>query len=96
MERCVYRIFVSGRVQGVCFRHNVSNFVKKRLKECRGYVKNLPDGRVEILILATEAELLTLEKFCQTSISLAEVKEFKFIEAQVDESSLGQSFIVSH
>ncbi len=96
MARAVYHIFVSGRVQGVCFRHNVSNFVSKRLPECKGYIKNLSDGRVEILISATEDELETIRSFCYKSIRLAKITEFDLKKAQVDESSLGQSFTISH
>jgi acylphosphatase len=40
-----YRFLVSGRVQGVWYRKFVSENAKKN--GFRGYVKNLPDGRVE-------------------------------------------------
>jgi len=45
MERA--RIFISGRVQGVLFR----DFTQKRASSLgvTGWVKNLPDGRVEVL-----------------------------------------------
>jgi len=39
------RIFISGRVQGVFFRHNTRK--KARELGINGWVKNLPDGRVE-------------------------------------------------
>jgi acylphosphatase len=40
-----YRFLVSGRVQGVWYRKFISENAKKN--GFRGYVKNLPDGRVE-------------------------------------------------
>jgi acylphosphatase len=40
-----YRFLVSGKVQGVWYRKFVSQNAKKH--RFKGYVKNLPDGRVE-------------------------------------------------
>ena len=40
-----YKFIISGRVQGVWYRKSVSD--KANLKGFCGYIKNLPDGRVE-------------------------------------------------
>jgi acylphosphatase len=40
-----YKFLVSGKVQGVWYRKFVSQNAKKH--SFKGYVKNLPDGRVE-------------------------------------------------
>ncbi|HTS95468.1 MAG TPA: acylphosphatase [Streptosporangiaceae bacterium] len=40
-----YRVLVSGRVQGVCFRDNCWRLAVER--GVGGWVRNLPDGRVE-------------------------------------------------
>ena len=40
-----YKFLVSGKVQGVWYRKYVSENAKKH--GFRGYIKNLPDGRVE-------------------------------------------------
>ena len=40
-----YRFLVSGKVQGVWYRKYVSENAKKH--GFKGYIKNLPDGRVE-------------------------------------------------
>ncbi|GAX88258.1 acylphosphatase [Lebetimonas natsushimae] len=40
-----YKFLVSGKVQGVWYRRFVSENAKKR--GFKGYVKNLPDGKVE-------------------------------------------------
>jgi acylphosphatase len=40
-----YKFLISGMVQGVWYRKFVSQKAKKR--GFKGYVKNLPDGRVE-------------------------------------------------
>lgn len=52
------KIYVSGVVQGVGYRY----FTKQRANELgvKGYVMNLPDGRV---LVVAEAEANTLEKF---------------------------------
>ena len=42
-----YRFLVSGKVQGVWYRKFVSQNAKKH--NFKGYVKNLPDGRVEVV-----------------------------------------------
>lgn len=48
-------IFIEGRVQGVGFRH----FTKTRAQKvgAQGWVKNLPDGRVEAVFEGTENDL---------------------------------------
>ena len=45
------RGLVSGRVQGVGFRYFVLRLA--RAADLRGYVRNLPDGRVEFLLQGT-------------------------------------------
>jgi acylphosphatase len=57
MEAMVAKqVFYSGKVQGVGFR-----YATKRIAggyEVLGWVKNLPDGRVELQAMAEEAEEL--------------------------------------
>ncbi|MCP4190736.1 MAG: acylphosphatase [Planctomycetaceae bacterium] len=48
-------IFFSGRVQGVGFRYTTQRLAKNHPVD--GYVRNLPDGRVELLVEATPAVL---------------------------------------
>ncbi len=40
--------YFSGKVQGVGFRYTVKNLAIRY--DVRGYVKNLPDGRVELVM----------------------------------------------
>ncbi|MBM3248278.1 MAG: acylphosphatase [Candidatus Omnitrophica bacterium] len=51
-------VFYSGRVQGVGFRFTAENLASKL--EITGWVKNMHDGRVEIL---AEGKQENLEKF---------------------------------
>jgi acylphosphatase len=48
-------IYYSGRVQGVGFRYAVKSVA--RGFEVTGMVRNLPDGRVELVAESTQAEL---------------------------------------
>ena len=54
MEKAL-RIRVSGRVQGVGYRY----FAQRQADEqgIKGYVKNLPDGRVEVLAQGEESDV---------------------------------------
>jgi len=49
--RCLH-IYFSGRVQGVGFRYT-SRYLAKKYNLC-GWVRNLPDGRVELFIQGEE------------------------------------------
>ena len=48
----------SGHVQGVGFRYTVLDLAKGF--DVRGYVRNLPDGRVELVAEGDEAEIAKL------------------------------------
>lgn len=68
---CTYK----GRVQGVGFRYSVCRIAKQY--PVSGWVKNLPDGSVEML---TQGEQKDIEKFCQTiknyfADNISDVKE---------------------
>jgi acylphosphatase len=53
-------VTVSGRVQGVGFRYFTQN--KAEESGLTGWVRNLPDGKVEVLAFGPESEL---EQFMQ-------------------------------
>jgi acylphosphatase len=54
MKKTMY-CFVSGRVQGVCFR--MSTCQKAKILGLTGWVRNLEDGRVEV-VASGEAPLI--------------------------------------
>lgn len=60
MELIALHVFVSGRVQGVFFRSTAKQLADEF--GIIGYAKNLPDGRVELLIQGTKE---TLDKFLE-------------------------------
>lgn len=55
MKRARLQIFYSGRVQGVGFRYTVKTVVSGF--EVTGIVRNLPDGRVELVAEGAKDEL---------------------------------------
>jgi len=78
------KILVSGRVQGVYFRLFTQN--KAKHFSIKGSVKNLPDGRVEII---AEAENMAIEKFikwCNKGPITARVDHVEVTELQHDEA----------
>ena len=64
-------LFISGKVQGVFFRLNT----KKKAKELgiSGWVKNLSDGRVEILVEGVKEKIEELIKWAQKGPLFAKV-----------------------
>lgn len=76
------KILVTGRVQGVCFRA----FTQKKANQLsiKGYAKNLPDGRVEII---AETDAVTIEKFitwCHKGPITARVDQVEITELAPD------------
>lgn len=55
------RLFVTGRVQGVFFRQSLK--AKSIQNNICGWVKNLPDGRVECVLEGTEDNVSKLVKW---------------------------------
>lgn len=55
MSRCRVRVFYSGRVQGVGFRYSVKRVASGY--EITGSVRNLADGRVELVAEGARDEL---------------------------------------
>ena len=56
-------IFVSGRVQGVFFRSETCR--EARRYKLKGWVKNLSDGRVEVMIEGEKEGVGKLIEFCK-------------------------------
>lgn len=64
-------IIVSGRVQGVFFRASTRQIATKL--DLAGWVKNLPDGRVEIVAEGSPKNLETFLAWCQHGPERAQV-----------------------
>jgi acylphosphatase len=57
------RVTVSGRVQGVWFRDGCAR--EARARGVHGWVRNLPDGRVEAAFEGTRAGVDALVEWCR-------------------------------
>ena len=55
-------MLVSGRVQGVCFRAYTCEEARKL--GLKGMVRNLADGRVEVIAEGDHDQVTLLEQFC--------------------------------
>jgi acylphosphatase len=65
MSRQRLHVFYSGRVQGVGFRYTVKALATGF--EVTGSVRNLPDGRVELIVEGEREELEAFRKAIQDS-----------------------------
>jgi len=70
-------LFVSGRVQGVFFRHNA--YKKAVSLGLRGFVKNLDDGRVEVVAEGKKEDIIKLIEFCRKGPLFAKVGDVEII-----------------
>jgi acylphosphatase len=74
---------VSGRVQGVFYRAST----RQRAQElgCRGYARNLPDGRVEVLAIGEPAAVQALIEWLRLGPPAAHVTDVNCTEVAVGE-----------
>lgn len=68
-------LLISGKVQGVFFRET-SRKVAEKLK-IKGWIKNIMDDKVEVLITGEEKNLEEFIKWCKIGPERANVEEVK-------------------
>jgi acylphosphatase len=91
MDKTGLHAFVSGRVQGVWFRKNTQE--QAQMLGLTGWVRNLSDGRVEVMAFGEEASLKVLEVWLSKGPMLANVIH---VEAAVMPFDAGhESFLIS-
>ncbi len=66
-------LFISGRVQMVLFRASTQRKAKKF--GVKGFVKNLPDKRVEVVIEGEQENVQKLIEWCRKGPMLAKIKD---------------------
>ena len=79
MSRVARRAVVSGRVQGVGFRY--SCVAEARAIGVAGWVRNLPDGRVEVHVEGDEDEVAQLLAWLHQGPPFADVSQVEISEA---------------
>ncbi|MDT8446689.1 MAG: acylphosphatase [bacterium] len=77
------RIYISGLVQGVYFRATCQQ--EARQLGIKGWVRNLPDGRVEVYALGEDKDLEELKKWCRKGPSGSRVDTVQTSEDQIEE-----------
>lgn len=83
-------IFISGRVQGVGFRHFTR--VNAEKLNISGWVKNLPDGRVEAVFDGEEENVRELIDRCKEGPKAGYVKSME--EKEIKEKGTSKGFEV--
>ncbi len=76
-------IFITGRVQGVFFRQSTRVMAIKN--NVNGWVRNLDDGRVEIVAQGQEQDIDNLTNWCRTGPANSRVDEFEQKEESITE-----------
>ena len=74
-------IFVTGRVQGVFFRQSTKVMAIKN--NVKGWVRNLDDGRVEIVAQGETQDIDNLAHWCKTGPANSRVDEFELSEENI-------------
>ena len=86
------RVIFEGRVQGVGFRYTVKDLAKGF--EVTGWVKNLPDGTVEMQVMGEGAEVKSFVKEISEESALAgNIKSLKIEEFAPLEKFRGFSIV---
>lgn len=87
-----WQLLISGRVQGVSYRA----FTEQKAVELglTGVVRNLPDGRVEIVAEGSETQLKALEHWCHGGPENADVTDI----ARTENTATGEftDFRIQH
>ena len=68
-------VFVSGLVQGVFFRYETRRIARQR--KVTGWVRNMPDGRVEAIFEGAKADVVEIVSFCRKGPPGAVVRDVK-------------------
>ena len=75
------RVYISGTVQGVLFR----KFIKENANRIgvRGFVRNLEDGRVEVVMEGRDEKVMEMLEICKqgnphSQVRQIEIKELPF------------------
>ncbi len=80
MDFCIHA-FISGKVQGVFYR----DYTRRQAKSMRltGWVKNLPDGRVEVIACGLHSVVMDFIEWLGQGSPQAKVSEVKWQETSL-------------
>jgi acylphosphatase len=86
------QVFYEGRVQGVGFRWSVRHIAKGF--DVTGWVRNLPDGRVELQVTGEESEVRAFLDAIMQSELRAHIR--KHTEAKLHQTVTAHGFEIRH
>ncbi len=87
------RYFVSGRVQGVGYRNFVQLAAEKL--QMTGYVRNLEDGRVEVLAVGATEQHVLFREVLELGPMFAIIREVREAPAII-EPGYESGFVIGH
>ena len=85
------RLFYEGKVQGVGFRYSIKQIVEGF--DLCGTVRNLPDGRVELLVQGEESDMTGMLEAVLASHLKGFIKRIESYEVAIDPKLRG--FIIA-
>lgn len=91
MAKICIHAFVSGRVQGVWFRQSTLDEAKAH--GLTGWVRNLPDGRVETMLYGEENAVRQVESWLSKGPALANVAEV--VSEQLEFEDIHEGFLIT-
>ena len=86
--------FVSGNVQGVCYRFCSAE--KARELRLRGFAKNTSDGKVEIMAEGKDNKINEFLAFCRNNPGYSDVDRLDIVEDKKTEDKGFDDFEVRH
>jgi acylphosphatase len=89
VETIVRRILISGVVQGVGYRHSLTE--RARQLNLQGWCRNLPDGRVEAWVQGTPDAVADVLAWIHIGPPAAQVEKVEIEEQALLEPLLGES-----
>lgn len=90
-DRTRAHVFVSGKVQGVYYRANTRDTARE--KGVDGWVKNLPDGRVEAVFEGSEDAVESIVEWCHEGSPAADVET---VEVEYERSQGEEGFEIRY
>lgn len=80
-------LLISGRVQGVFFRQSTQNLARRL--GLSGWVRNLPDGRVEAKVWGSAEAVNELARWCHTGPANAFVTDVAMTDTEPEGTNPG-------
>jgi acylphosphatase len=71
-------VFVSGRVQGVFYRATCAELARDR--GLAGFVRNMPDGRVEAVFEGSDEDVEAMAAWCREGTDWAHVDHVEVVD----------------